>query len=376
VWVTTLILAPRSDKNHPNILVICSRGHQVKKSFDICLIAILFTYCIVASTPAQHTDYLPLTKAELGKPFPIVHVGAFDPSKLDKLPNKLSLGVAGADFKFDSESDLGINLSGKDHQGKSWLVYVGNKGGLGGDFFTADLDKNGLRDFIYLFYTGGNGLAPTAHIFTLMFDSTGRPVPFEADGYFDWGEKTIADLVDMNGDGKAELIYMNFNDGYWITNLYQAGDGRWDRVKGQFAKRRFPLYTRFTNRPNHQAVTPKPDRHPFAPQLANKSPLITGRMTGFTWSKDSNNGANSADGLSFIIQESNGKTTPCEPNEWYGSAHLVIDNNEGRQVIALWSDASKLKSFLEEIIKQQYQVSLYGKRFADKISPELIWATK
>jgi hypothetical protein len=345
----------------------------VIKRSGISLLA--FFFVLASNSPAQHTDYLPLTKAELGKPFPIQYIAPFDTSKLGELPKKLSIGISGADLKLDMEGDLGLTLSGKDKQGKDWIVYVGSKGGLGGDFFTADLDKNGLRDFIFLFYTGGNGLAPTAHIFTVTFDATGRPVPFEADGYFDWDKKMLTDLVDMNGDGKAELVYMNFDDGYWITNLYKASAGRWELVKGQLGKRSFPLYTRFTNRPNHQVVKPKAGRHPFAPQLANQTPVLKGRITGYTWAKDSDGSANSADGLSFIIEEAGGKVTSCDPNEWYGSAHLVIDQADGRKVIALWSDPTTVKSFLEEIIKQRFEVTLYGKRFADKMSPELIWAT-
>jgi hypothetical protein len=325
---------------------------------------------------AQHTDYLPLTPAERGNPFPIEYVAAFDASKLDQLPKKFSVGVSGADLKIDADSELGLQLSGKDKQAKNWVVYIGDKGGLGGDFFTGDLDKNGQRDFIFLFNTGGNGLAPTAHLFTLMFDAAGRPIPFEAEGYFDWDKKALKDLVDMNQDGKAELIFMNFDDGYWVTNIYQAGNARWDMVKGKLGRRSFPLYTRFTNRPNHQAVKPKPTRHPYAPQLANKTPLFTGRLTGYTWAKDSAGSADSPDGLSFTIQETNGKTVRCAPAEWYGSAHLVIDGGDGRRIIALWSEAKTIKEFLEEIIKGRYKVSLYGKRFADKISPELIWATR
>ena len=58
----------------------------------------------------------------------------------------------------------------------------------------------------------------------------GRPVPFEADGYFQEDGRGIYDLVDLDGDRRAELVYMNFDDGYWVTNLYEAEAGRWRRV--------------------------------------------------------------------------------------------------------------------------------------------------
>ncbi|MEW6127363.1 MAG: hypothetical protein AB1757_10010 [Acidobacteriota bacterium] len=344
----------------------------MKTSLKLILIACSYVFYFVGNLFAQHLDYLPLTKAERGKPFPIRYLATFDTSKLNELPKQFPIGMNGAEFNFDTESELGITLSGKDKFGKPWVVYIGNKGGLGGDFFAADLDKNRIGDFIFLFYTGGNGLAPTAHIYTLLFDATGRPVPFEAEGYFDWEKKTLADLVDMNGDGKAELVFMNFDDGYWITNIYKASGARWQRVNGKFGKHSFPLYTRFTNRPNHAAVKPQPGRHPFAPDLANHTPFTTGRMTGFTWAKD----ASDEEEFSCTIQETSGKEITCTPDRWYGSAQLVMDSTEGRKILALWSDKETVKTWLEEIIKQRYTVSLFGKRFADNLSPELIWVSK
>ncbi|HKC85713.1 MAG TPA: hypothetical protein VKG02_07060, partial [Blastocatellia bacterium] len=79
------------------------------------------------------------------------------------------------------------------------------------------MDSNGIRDLVVIYPTGGNGLAPTSHFFSLTFDELGRPVPFKADGYFQESNKGITDLVDLDRDGRAELIYMNFDDGYWIT---------------------------------------------------------------------------------------------------------------------------------------------------------------
>ena len=51
----------------------------------------------------------------------------------------------------------------------------------------------------------------------ITFDDNARRVTFEADGYFQETDEQIFDLVDLNQNGRAELIYMNFNRGYWIT---------------------------------------------------------------------------------------------------------------------------------------------------------------
>ena len=78
-------------------------------------------------------------------------------------------------------------------------------------------------------------------------------------------------MADLDGDGRAELLYMNYDDGYWITNLYRLRESRWSRVEGRFAGLGFPLYTRFTIRPNHRPVRPARGRNPVAPDLIKEN---------------------------------------------------------------------------------------------------------
>jgi hypothetical protein len=322
----------------------------------------------------QMNDYIPLTKAELGKPFALQFIGVYDHKNS---VTKIAIGPSGAEVDTQEEEDNGaIVLSGKDKQGKNWTVNFGSKAGFGGNLFTADLDKNGFRDFLMIFPTAGNGLAPSAHVLTLLFDAQGRPIPFEAEGYYDTEKKSLPELVDMNGNGRAELVFMNYDDGYWITNLYEASNGCWQRLKGQVGRRSFPLYTRFTHRPNHKAVTPAKGRKPFAPDLSNQKPLVSGRMVAFKWAKEGNETAQaSTDGMFFVVVNLRGESLSWVSDDWHGSAVLIVDKEEGRQVISLWSNADAVKKIFDDIIKQNYRVSLYGRRFADKLSPEIIWAT-
>lgn len=322
----------------------------------------------------QMEDYMPLTKAELGKSVPIKFIGVYDHKNSVK---HLPIGANGADIDTQAEEEDGlIILSGKDKAGKTWTVNYGSKAGYGGNLFTADLDKNGLQDFIMIFPTGGNGLAPSSHVLTLLFDAQGRPVPFEAEGYYDTEKRALPELVDMNGNGKAELIFMNFDNGYWITNIYEASDGRWQRIKGQVGKRAFPLYTRFTQRPNHNAVVPAKGRNPVAPDLSNKKPVTTGRLVTFKTAKEgTETDSTSSDGLFFVVVDANGKQISWVADEWYGSTTLVLDSENGRKVIGLWANPDVVKQMLQEIIKEKFTVTLYGQRFADKTSPELIWAS-
>lgn len=336
----------------------------------------LLAICLVIPTQAlQIESYIPLTKVDLGKPFPLRHIAGYEKARTIK---ELPGGVSGIKVNLieDEEENFGPIYSGEDRQGKAWSVQLGEKMGLGGNIFNADLDKNGIQDLLFIFPTGGNGLAPSSHILTLMFDSTGRPVPFEAEGYYDTEKMNIAELVDMDRDGRAELVYINYDDGYWITNIYEASDGRWQRMKGQFGKRSFPLFTRFTNRANHKAVVPAKGRRPFAPDLSNKTPVLTGRIAAFKLMKDgSDAGQSSASGLFFVLVDARGKEASWESESWQGSTAFVFDSQEGRKVIALGLNLKTVKTLLEEVKEKRYEARLYSQRLAEKVSPALIWTS-
>ncbi len=72
---------------------------------------------------------------------------------------------------------------------------------------TRATDRNGITDLVLVFPTGGNGWAPQNHLVTVTFESSGRPISWEADGYFEETNTGIADLVDLNRDGRADLVY-------------------------------------------------------------------------------------------------------------------------------------------------------------------------
>src|SRR5262249_47135706 len=102
-------------------------------------------------------------------------------------------------------------------------------------------------------------------------DTSGRPVPFEIDGYFGYDATGVEDLVDLNNDGRTELVRQSFDDGYWVTSLYAAKGARWVRVQGRYGDCSYPLYTRFTNRPNRESTVPSRGRHPREDDFSNNS---------------------------------------------------------------------------------------------------------
>lgn len=323
---------------------------------------------------AQNHDYLPLSRAETDRRFPVKFIGEtgggrpgyFGTGKDGAVaPARMKAGPAGSSFAMDE--DGGAVIEGKDKGGAPWRVRLGNLSGYGSRLYTADLDRDGVQDLVIVSPTGGNGLAPSSHLFALTFDEKGRPVPFEADGYFEEDKRGVFDLLDIDRDGRAELLYMNFDDGYWITTLYEVQGGHWRRVEGARGRRTYPLYTRFTNRPNRRPTVPASGRKPFMPDLSNAAPVLRGTLAAYEWAdiKQSEN-------IKLFVNASDGRVT-CSPVAWFGSFGVVADSAEGREVITIYGNEEAAKALLETAVNDRSEVTLYGRRSAEGCSPEWVW---
>jgi hypothetical protein len=336
------------------------------QQFAAALLLLAATLASSVAVRAAFNDYLPLRGAELGRPFALRPVAPinFGP----EFEKTLDVGAQAAKLTLDEAGEL--LLTGRDRAGNEWSVDVGGVCAGGGHAYTADLDRNGLRDFVLLAATCGNGLAPSSHIVAVTFERDGRPARFEAEGYFTPDRTGIYDLRDVDGDGRAELLYMNFNDGYWITNFYTVRDARWRRIKGRFGGREFPLHTRFTNRPNHRAVRPAPGRRPFAPDLSNDAPQARGQLRSYRWAD-----VNGSEDVELVFETSAGREVKCQPVSWYASFAVVLDEAKGRKIFSLAGTAENVKASLDKIAAGRYDVSLYGQRRPEGCSPELLWVT-
>lgn len=325
-------------------------------------------------------NYLPLTKAETARRFPLKYEGTFTSGELDGeakikenlLPENVNIGVSGAKLtkrKIGEDSEE-LLIIGKDKSGMEWSVILGGTTVMHGfKFYTADLDKNGIQDGIFLAYTMGNGTAPTRHINTLTFDDAGRPVLFEIEGYFHEVADGIFDVVDLNSDDHAEIIYMNHSNGYWVTSIYEVSNARWKRMNGKHAERNFPLYTRFTNRPNRVAVTPKAGKKPTSDDLSNDTPKITGQLTSYKWADVSG-----SEDILLNVKTRAGKKIIASPVSWYSSFSVIIDTTDGRRIFSLSADEKTFKAALNEVVKNRYEVAFFGQRGIGKSSPEIMWA--
>ncbi|HKR14139.1 MAG TPA: hypothetical protein VJT15_18895 [Pyrinomonadaceae bacterium] len=343
----------------------------------IALSLLLITGRVSVLAQHKNQNYLPLTKAELRKRFPITYVGTlgngspayFENNTSDKpLATNLDIGPSGAAVRMTDESDL--EITGKDKRQREWSIQLGSNA-YGCRFYEADLDKNATRDAVIVFPTGGNGLAPANHLLAITFDEDGRPVTFEADGYFQETGGAIFDLVDLDQNGRAELIYMNFDSGYWITNIYEVTNARWHRKSGRHANRVYPLYTRFTFRANNKPTAPRQGRRPFAPDLSNATPQLAGRLVSYQWARI----AYSED-ISLVIQDTRGRSVTSKPVSWYASFAIVVDSEEGRKILTLSASEDAMKSLLDTIVSNDYEILLFGKRRPDESSPEILWARR
>lgn len=235
--------------------------------------ALLLSLSASAAAQGFNADYLPFDASRLRR-FPLKR------HPLDGFRGEQAFVVSGVRMREetlerepgegDAEPAYRLVFSGRDAAGREWEARTSGR-----SFYQAvyegDLDRNGVRDLVVAVGTGGNGLAPPTHLIFLTFDRRGRPRIFEATGYFDPRDSDIYDLTDLDGDGRAELLHMVYDDGYWITNLYRPREGLWGRVEGRFAGLDFPAYTRFTQRPNHRPVRPAPGRRPSAPDLVKEN---------------------------------------------------------------------------------------------------------
>ena len=339
-----------------------------------CLLFLLLLLPVRTCAQNESQAYLPLSAAELRKTFPITYVGTMGNNRPGyladagdrPLPSTLNIGPSGAVIK--RTADDNVLLTGHDRRKREWTVNL-PVFFFACNFYEGDLDRNGIRDVVIVIPTGGNGLAPTVHIFAITFDESGRPVTFEPDGYFQELKNKIFDLVDLNQNGRAELIYMNFDDGYWITNIYEVRNARWQRIAGRHGNHTYPLYTRFTFKENHKATIPKRGRHPFAPDLSNRSPWLVGQLLSYDWAKVSQ-----SEDISLRMKDAHGRVVLSKPVSWIASFAVVIDSPEGRQIASLAANEETVKSMLDTIRDGKYEVALYGQRRGDVSSPELLWA--
>ena len=330
----------------------------------LCLLLI----CAFLRISSQHAiaysgDYLPLTPKERSQRFML------KPHKaLSSASKNTSFVIGKQSLTSTLENHEVLLLQGKDNHNRPFSISLAPRSYT---VFSGDLDANGSEDLILVFDTGGNGLAPSQHLLTSLFDAQGRPFPLTVEGYFASDANGLPDLLDLNGDGKAELVYMHHQKGMWVTDLYTAHNGFWQRISGNFASKTYPLYTRFTQRPNRRSV-PMPSPRPFRPNLSTSYHVFEGQLDSLKWADV----AQSEDIVLGLIAKGKSKKSGllCQPDSWNSTFTTIIDNEQGRQIVSL-DTPEALQKRLRPLLSTPHQVKLFGQRNPERCSPETLWVT-
>jgi hypothetical protein len=239
---------------------------------------------------------------------------------------------------------------------------------LEGKIFTADLDQDGQQDVVLAVPTGGNGMAPSWILTVVRMDADGRPIPWSINGYFEVAQEGIAELVDLDGDGRAELLHMGYDDGYWYTSLYQAAPRWWSRSSGKVGRFQFPMWTRFTDKPNRKAgpvdKTHRPGEVDFSTRLSTTGNGLHGMRVAKLEIGDLK--------LSTDPQLTFEDKATCRFSAWNMTAFVVVDWPTGREAVSL-SASEEFVKVLREAKARQWEGEYAGQRVRAACTPELLW---
>jgi len=117
--------------------------------------------------------------------------------------------------------------------------------------YRADLDGNGLEDFIIFNWYGGCGLAINSVRVDIFLKK-------KTDGYkkisFDTLSSELEDFVDMNKNGKYEVVITDIYGGqkhtYFSYSIYEFVDYQLVNADNMF--KGFPKFVWYTNKPNDE----------------------------------------------------------------------------------------------------------------------------
>jgi hypothetical protein len=133
----------------------------------------------------------------------------------------------------------GLRFEGRDRAGKVWRVWMPQSGGASStEVWTADFDHNGQPDLLIASEPALSGhCVSRADITMLLFDASGRPVPWMVSTEIPDTERREpyrpAILLDTNKDGRAEIVTTECGPwdadsvDYSVTGVYEARDTHW-----------------------------------------------------------------------------------------------------------------------------------------------------
>jgi len=220
---------------------VLSRKVLRKNVFTIVCVA--YSLILPAIVSAFMENYPPFVFKE-GAPSPIKAISLMETGKSQfshgsSISIKAFRTIGEVDFVIkDGDIEL-LNLQGN----PEWYPFA---------VYLADLDKNGFEDLIVLSHCHGCDLAAYSnyvHIFLKMSKDTYRKIEYET------MNADIADFVDMDKDGRAEVIITGLCDSethgvhsYFFYTIYKIENGMLTPASRKF--KGFPKFIWFTDNPN------------------------------------------------------------------------------------------------------------------------------
>ena len=214
----------------------------------ICLIVLATFLIFCRSALAYRDDYPPYSFKE----------GAYS-----QIQSKLLTGNTKGEFRSDDGEKITVSLKWANEDSHFLLKKDGKvlmKAKDQAEFFPesvyqVNLDKNGFNDFIV--FSGvpyGSGLGShfgCVDIFLKSKRGKYRHVHYKS---FDGG---IEDFVDMNKDGRPEIILMSFYEAkkgnYFCYSIYEIK--KWKLINADSKYKGFPKFIRYTNKKNDKNAT-------------------------------------------------------------------------------------------------------------------------
>jgi hypothetical protein len=242
--------------------------------------------------------------------------------------------IGPATFRVTRDS---LYAAGIDRGGKAW-TFASNPDNC--VFWHADLDGDGVQDFVFLNYQG-LGLR---HMLVIMFDAEQRPIPWVMVGSFLFDQNGVPEFLDINRDGRAELAYASSTPVYGsstITELYEARAGQWQRIRGRVGSETFPIVTKYARkvRPTKVPDTPDYSNNFSGPASFTRVQWKSGRCAGVLSLPESSIADECHDWL--ILDGNRACLAPSivifdnENGRLIGNAHLLLDAVAGKTVVRL-----------------------------------------
>jgi len=293
---------------------------------------------------------------------------------LERVPRSERDGsVDGIQVKAHKDSAWGEVLLQKSTPKASWsLDLFGLR-----EVWKADLDGNGTKD--YVFSGPGpfwNGRATALYsLVILLMEPDGMPVPYFTTMYNRPDSPALRHLVDLDQDGRAELIVSHHDDygsdpnvgpfcsGHWVHQLYRFRNFAAEEYRGPAAGLRFPIAHPWTYGPKVCGSSSGMPVHPAPMDDWGTVPFGRSRVAAVAKSEVGMQIDPPVKGCQFV--------TPM----------VAVYDGPGRREIAYTSQSDvRLTALVERIRESGAQVELRGIRRWDPNSKDctvnLLWATR